>query len=323
MHVKDDIKSILLYGDYDRCKSPAITVVMPVYKRPELFVQSLKSVVNQKNAPDYEIVVVDNNDEGDLSPNLEVVRQINAPNVFYYRHEKNMGAGFSFNRGVWLARGKYISFCHDDDLFMEDTLSRLWDIHLNSNSEKCILSTPISIDMENNIIKDPTDGGFVQRHFPFKKLYEPSMYDYLFNHGGFHTASLFNREHFITIGGYKVEYDPSGDYGVNIAYTYYYGCLKNNIPTYYLRVGENDSKTAYLKFCEIDKFFREQVAEKLNLPSFVTMSIIKATYKANQITFRIKWGGESPSIRRELSLLDMIIVKLSRLPLFKNRTLRL
>lgn len=319
MHVKDDIKSILKYGDYKNCPRPTISVIIPVYKRPDLFKQALSSVVNQKNAPEYEIIVVDNNDEGDVSPNYEIVKEIDAPNVFYYRHERNMGAGFSFNRGVLLAKGEYISFCHDDDMFMEDTLQRLWAIHISSNSDKCILSKELTIDMGGHKIDENNKNSLKDKLFPLRDKYELSLYDYLFGHGGFHTASLFNRAKFIEIGGYKVEYDPSGDYGVNLAYTYYYGCIRNNVPTFYLRKGENDSKTAYVKFVEIDKFFKQQIKEVIGIPKFLSRVIINITYKISYISFRIVWGGEPATIKNEIGLLDKILLRIVSLPLYKNR----
>lgn len=308
----NDIESKLLFGDFSKCEDPEISVVMPIYNRPELFACALKSVLEQNGAPRFEVIVVDNNESEGKSPNQLVVENIKATNVFYYRHEKNIGSCDNFNKGVLLARAKYISFCHDDDLFMPNTLRILWNLHMTTK-DKCILSRWDTVDNDGNIVES-----YPYPHYRFKKIlveknsYNYSLYDQFLRNAGLHTASLFNKEKFLKIGGYKKQYAPSGDYGVNSLYIYYYGGVINAIPSFYYRHGDNDSATVYKQFVEIDKKFRLNIAEKLSLPKWWTNRIIKANYEISKNEFSIEWGKGTPQLNK-ISVWDKLVMFVARL----------
>jgi glycosyltransferase involved in cell wall biosynthesis len=80
------------------------------------------SVLNQ-TYKDYEIVVVN-----DAGPDVEAVL---APlrgsqnEIIYLRHDSHRGLAAARNTGLRAARGKYISYLDDDDIFFPDHLERL------------------------------------------------------------------------------------------------------------------------------------------------------------------------------------------------------
>ena len=59
------IKSNLLWGNLNYCKSPKVSIIMPVFNHPDYFRKSLSSAINQDYTGDYEIIVIDNNDQTD------------------------------------------------------------------------------------------------------------------------------------------------------------------------------------------------------------------------------------------------------------------
>ena len=149
-----DVKSTLVVGDNASCKSPIISVVMPVYKRPEMLRIALETVLDQEGfSEQYEIVIVDNN-EDPVSPNQIIVDSFNNDKIFYYRHEKNIGMYGNFNRGIELSRGKYITFCHDDDTFLKSTLKSLYSIKKTIGKE-CVIGEKNKIDANGDIIETP------------------------------------------------------------------------------------------------------------------------------------------------------------------------
>lgn len=100
---------------------PLVSVIVPTYNRPEMLVPTLQSILNQ-TYKDYEIIVV--NDCGlDVA---NIVGWLNQrQNITYVRHDHNRGLAAARNTGLKLARGKYIAYLDDDDLFYPPHLETL------------------------------------------------------------------------------------------------------------------------------------------------------------------------------------------------------
>lgn len=123
-----DVESILMYGDEDTILQPWISVIIPTYERKELFFAALDSALNQEETDFlWEIIVVDNTslDKNNLTPALKYIRELASERVLYYRNASNIGPGFSWNRGVELARGEWVCFLHDDDVLCVDALKQI------------------------------------------------------------------------------------------------------------------------------------------------------------------------------------------------------
>ena len=101
--------------------APLISVIVPTYNRPERLKSALQSILNQ-TFENFEIIVV--NDAG--SDIQDIVSSLNAKrSVVCIRHEINKGLSAARNTGIEAARGKYIAYLDDDDLFYRNHLSTL------------------------------------------------------------------------------------------------------------------------------------------------------------------------------------------------------
>ena len=97
---------------------PLISVVIPAYSGTHLLDRAVRSALAQ-DMP-LEIIVIN-----DCSP--EDVDFVIAPyldRVVYLKNTQNMGAAESRNRGVSLAKGKYVAFLDADDYWAENKLER-------------------------------------------------------------------------------------------------------------------------------------------------------------------------------------------------------
>ena len=123
----DYIESKLLYGDLDAIPNPWMTVLIPTYKRSKLLKTALQSVLQQQHTNFYwDIIVLDNEPyDGKINDTEKVVREIGNERVLYYRNSENIPAGDNFNRGILLARGKWISILHDDDIMISNTIKKM------------------------------------------------------------------------------------------------------------------------------------------------------------------------------------------------------
>ena len=123
-----DVKSELLFGDMTIAKNPWLSVVIPTYRRGTLFGEALRSALAQETVTfSWEIVVVDNTplDENGSTHGLRLVRELNDARVLYYHNRENIGSGYNWNRGVELARGKWVFFLHDDDILLPHALEHV------------------------------------------------------------------------------------------------------------------------------------------------------------------------------------------------------
>lgn len=109
---------------------PTVSVIVPTYNRPDTLAKALSSIINQ-TFQDFEIIVV--NDAGeDVHAIVEEYNSKN--NIIYISHEDNKGLAATRNTGILSARGKYIAYLDDDDIFYTDHLETLFNF-LESNND--------------------------------------------------------------------------------------------------------------------------------------------------------------------------------------------
>lgn len=110
-----------------------LSVVIPVYNDPEGIEQTLDSLIRQKNAPNYEIIVVDN-DSTDETPSVIEEFEENYPDlVFGYSETRIQGSYAARNTGIEQASGDLLAFI-DADITVEDTwVADIHDRFHNSN----------------------------------------------------------------------------------------------------------------------------------------------------------------------------------------------
>jgi glycosyltransferase involved in cell wall biosynthesis len=101
--------------------NPRISVILPTYNRPDMLKSAIQTILNQ-TFRDYEIIVV--NDGGVDVENIVSNLNINK-NISYIKHAFNRGLSVARNSALKIARGKYIAYLDDDDVFYPDHLETL------------------------------------------------------------------------------------------------------------------------------------------------------------------------------------------------------
>jgi len=94
--------------------NPLFSVIIPTYGRPEFLAEAVESVLKQSIA-DFECIVVD-----DASP--EPVTVVDDPRVRLIRRATNGGEPAARNSAMEHARGRFLVFLDDDDLYTPDRL---------------------------------------------------------------------------------------------------------------------------------------------------------------------------------------------------------
>ena len=111
---------------------PLVSVVMPAYGCGRTIPRALASALSQE-VP-LEVIVVNDRSPDDLD--AVMAPWLEDPRVVYVTNEENLGAAQSRNRGVRLARGKYVAFLDADDAWTAGKLRRQVEI---LERENCVL----------------------------------------------------------------------------------------------------------------------------------------------------------------------------------------
>lgn len=285
-----NIKSILQYRKSKLISTPEISVIMPIYNNPDMFKKALLSVINQKCEFEYEIVIVDNMPfDGGKDEELKFIEGLDDYRISYFRNSDNIGMYGNWNRGIELARGEYVTYCHNDDILEPYALQRLYDLQ-KKYGKRLIASEFNLIDDKGKYIKKLNPNRRIGPFFQ-KKDFIYTKFDIFLNNAGFGVGCLFNRNILLEIGGFNPDYYPSADYALFIKYIFEYGGVFNRIPTFNYRKAANESYSVYKKFVERDKFFRECMLDKMHILSGIGKFIIAANYNYGLYNFTIKWGN--------------------------------
>jgi glycosyltransferase involved in cell wall biosynthesis len=97
-----------------------VSVVIPTHNRRELLAITLRSVLRQRDV-DVEVIVVD---EASTDGTAAMLAALGDSPVRTIRHETPHGVSTARNRGAGEARGEWVAFTDDDDLWAPDKLAR-------------------------------------------------------------------------------------------------------------------------------------------------------------------------------------------------------
>jgi glycosyltransferase involved in cell wall biosynthesis len=101
--------------------NPLVSVVLPTYKRAHVLPYAIRSVLNQTYM-NWELIVVDDNSP-DTTP--DVVKSFQDARIRYARNEQNLKLPGSLNKGFSLARGDYLTWTSDDNLFADGAIQKM------------------------------------------------------------------------------------------------------------------------------------------------------------------------------------------------------
>lgn len=127
--------------------TPNVTIIIATYNRCELLKEAIESVLMQ-TYHDFELIVID---DGSTDDSNKMVASINDPRITYL-YQENHGRSHARNRGLQLAKGKYIGFLDSDDLFLPDKLQLQVDYLNNNPNIGMIYTSALCIDKKGNSI---------------------------------------------------------------------------------------------------------------------------------------------------------------------------
>lgn len=106
--------------DIDMSSCSEVTVLMPVYNGEKYLRQAIDSILEQTFL-DFEFLILN---DGSTDRTMEIVESYNDSRIRMVHNEKNMKLIFTLNKGINLARGKYIARMDCDDISLPERLTK-------------------------------------------------------------------------------------------------------------------------------------------------------------------------------------------------------
>ena len=117
--------------------SPKVSVIIPSYNHERYVGGAIESVLAQ-TFEHFELVIID---DGSTDGSVKLIEGITDKRIRFYT-QLNQGAAKTINRGIGLARGKYISVLNSDDLYHPDRLMKMSSF-LDKNLGQMLVSSLI------------------------------------------------------------------------------------------------------------------------------------------------------------------------------------
>lgn len=103
---------------------PPYSVVITTFRRPRAAIAAARSVLEQEGAPEFELIIVDNDPDGSaLKPARRLASGADTP--VRVVHERRMGLASARNAGVRASKGEFIAFIDDNQTASARWLSQL------------------------------------------------------------------------------------------------------------------------------------------------------------------------------------------------------
>ncbi|MBV8980199.1 MAG: glycosyltransferase [Acidimicrobiia bacterium] len=114
---------------------PAVTVVLPTFRRPDALARALSSLASQDDpGVEWELLVVDNDASEDAGPVVQALAPTIPASVTLLREAKR-GAAYARNTGIEAAKGDVVAFVDDDVTVSSTWLGALTKPILEGRSE--------------------------------------------------------------------------------------------------------------------------------------------------------------------------------------------
>lgn len=168
---------------------PIFSIITVVLNGEKFLRETIESVKNQ-SFKDYEYIIIDG---GSTDKTLDIIKEY-SEHIDFWISEKDRGLYDAFNKGILMAKGKYIGIINSDDIYTINALK--------------IINEYFSNNLEIDFIF-----GSVQKHWGILHGYRPKKIYYSWGFYSSHSTGFFiKKESANKVGLYDLRYKYHADY---------------------------------------------------------------------------------------------------------------
>lgn len=135
---------------------PRISVLMPVYNAEKFLKPAIDSILNQ-TFKDFEFLIIN---DGSTDSSKKIILSYKDSRIKFFENKKNLGVTRTLNKGLRLAKGKYIARMDADDISLPDRLQKQVEF-MAKNPQVAVCGTWVQIvddkTLRHEIWKSPGD----------------------------------------------------------------------------------------------------------------------------------------------------------------------
>lgn len=174
--------------------NPKISVLMPVFNAEKFLKEAIDSILNQTFA-DFEFIIIN---DGSTDNSEKIIMSYDDNRIRYYKNKKNLGVARTLNKGLKLAKGKYIARMDADDISLPTRLEHQYNLLKNDKKLIIVFTSCSWIDEKGEIISRLKD-----KYTSPEAIY----YQLQFRNCLAHTSAMFKKDIICDeFGGYNEKY---------------------------------------------------------------------------------------------------------------------
>lgn len=143
-----------------------VSIIIVNYNTKILILDCIKSIYEKTQGINFEIIVSDN---GSTDGSIEMLKK-EFPNVILLENKENLGFGKANNRGLKIARGKYILYLNSDTVLLNNAVKIFFDYWENAENNEEIGALGCNLYDENSKIIH-SYGNFADYKLSLKQLF--------------------------------------------------------------------------------------------------------------------------------------------------------
>ena len=164
-----------------------LSIIVPAYNVSEFIEQCISSVLSQKTAFKYELIVINDGSKDDTLDKINLFKENRHLKII---NQENRGFSGARNRGIDEAKGKYIMFLDSDDLLCENSIEKLMKTAYDKNAD-IVQGAYYTFDKDKNKFYTNIEPIEIDRRVDNKEISVPG-----FPWGKVYRAQLFEKVRF-------------------------------------------------------------------------------------------------------------------------------
>ena len=170
-------------------KNPLFSIITVVYNGEQYLKKTIESVIKQ-DFKNFEYIIIDG---GSTDNSINIIKKYEKK-IDYWVSEKDKGIYDAFNKGMCLAKGKFIGFINSDDVYKKNALK--------------IISNYVEQNKQIDFIF-----GSVKKHWGVLHGYRPHKIKYSWGFYSSHSTGFFIKKKAAEkVGLYNIKYKYHADY---------------------------------------------------------------------------------------------------------------
>ncbi|WP_373963559.1 glycosyltransferase family 2 protein [Kosakonia sacchari] len=287
---------------YDDCAEEEfiLTIAIPTYKRFNLLRECLVNLSASNFIFPVEIIVVDNDPEN-ADAAMQFIESIGIKHIRYFKNNENYGMFGNWNQCLGLARGRYVTLLHDDDL-LDATFGVIMN-RLVSNKE---LFSETLIGFNVSILDQRASEDVVHTNTLLQRIKEKARrsreknirvvgLDDLFTSNPFQgtLGVVMQRDKVVAIGGFNQDMYPISDYDFWIRWVTQFGKISihpESVGRYRIQKNESLRKDVIQGFINKNVELRERIVSTSDA-SFIATLFVKLKKLNDKLDCDYLWAG--------------------------------